>query len=536
MKTTVVSHQGGTVRLQIDIDITQAVLVAIALFLAPAGASAQTGWSEANWDPADAAAELTLPLPCGGGLALRRVDTPTEANWLADIPVRLGAMRSALPHTDFIWSDRVAGSLSDDDAPDSRHFYIGVYEVTTRQYLAVTADCRAALAIPPGLPVENATWFEAVTFVEQLNSWLLSEAPTALGDLGTDGGFVRLPTEAEWEFAARGGAAVPDVETRRAPMFPMDAPLQRYAHHLGPESCNDRVRPIGDVRPNPLGLYDIVGNVSELVHDPYRLNANGRLHGQAGGVVARGGSCLTPREQISTATRVELPIVDSFSGGLYRGEFTGFRIAVVGVALPESVPTQAIIDDFNDLSAFATEQRTARTVEAILARLGEDEETRRLVEDLTADYRTEIARRERMMRRSIRSSIVSAAFMARSYFQDSELYARHQRICTLSSVLTETDNDLHNRNCEQAQQLKMRRALTRSLYGDLMARMVDDLSVEEIAAQLPAARDALGPSRMADDFARLFVCQLSTYANGPLANLDAFFLAIERRDLSGCSG
>ena len=115
--------------------------------------------------------------------------------------------------------------------------------------------------------------------------------------------------------------------------------------------------------------------------------------GQAGGVVARGGSCLTPREQISTATRVELPIVDSFSGDL-------------------------------------TEER--------------------------------------------------------------------QR--------------LHAVRCEQAKQINGRRALTRSLYGDLMARMVDDLSVEEIAAQLPAARDALGPSRMADDFARLFVCQLSTYA------------------------
>ena len=513
---------------------TWAALFPIALFLAPAAASAQTGWSRANWDPAGAAPELTLPLPCSGGLALRRVDTPTEANWLADIPVRLGNARSTLPHTDFIWSDRISGSLSDDGARDSRHFYIGVYEVTTRQYLAVTADCQAALAIPPGLPVENATWFEAVTFVERLNSWLLSEAPTALSDLGTDGGFVRLPTEAEWEFAARGGAKL-DVETRRAPMFPMDAPLKRYAHHLGPESCNDRVRPIGNVRPNPLGLYDIVGNVSELVHDPYRLNANGRLHGQAGGVVARGGSCLTPREDISTATRVELPIVDSFSGALYRGDFTGFRIAVVGVALPESVPTQAIIDDFNDLSNFATEQ-PAPTVEAILARLGEDEETRRLVEDLTADYRTEIARRERMMRRSIRSSIVSAAFMARSYFQDSELYASRLPSCTPGGGLTEARKKLHATRCEQAKQLDRRRALTRSLYGDLMARMVDDLSVEEIAAQLPAAREALGPSRMADDFARLFFCQLSTYANGPLANLDAFFRAIEQRDLSGCSG
>ena len=61
--------------------------------------------------------------------------------------------------------------------------------------------------------------------------------------------------------------------------------------------------------PNPLGLYDMLGNVEQWVLDPYRLNRVGRLQGMPGGLVARGGSYATPIEELRTSMRAEIPPV-----------------------------------------------------------------------------------------------------------------------------------------------------------------------------------------------------------------------------------
>ena len=105
----------------------------------------------------------------------------------------------------------------------------------------------------------------------------------------------RLPNEKEWEFAARGGSAVSEADFS-ARVFPMPDGMQRHVWFQGTRSSGGRVRPIGMLEPNPLGVFDILGNVAEWVLEPYRLNRVGRLHGQAGGMVARGGDFLTPEE------------------------------------------------------------------------------------------------------------------------------------------------------------------------------------------------------------------------------------------------
>lgn len=98
-----------------------------------------------------------------------------------------------------------------------------------------------------GLPVGNVTFKAA----QQFCKWLSAKT----------GHFYRLPTEAEWEYAARGGSG-------KAYFFgddPQD--LDRYAWYAG--NSDARYHKVGQKLPNPYGLYDILGNVAEWTMDQY---------------------------------------------------------------------------------------------------------------------------------------------------------------------------------------------------------------------------------------------------------------------------
>jgi hypothetical protein len=224
--------------------------------------------------------------------------------------------------------------------------------------------------------------------------------------------FVRLPTEEEWEFAARGGAAVAEADFG-ARVFPMSEGMQRYVWFQGTRSSGGRVRPIGMLEPNPLGLFDILGNVAEWVLEPYRLNRVGRPHGQAGGMVARGGDFLTPEDQIRSSLRVELPPLDR-NGEALRLRSLGFRpvLALVATSSDQRPAQLRAAFEAEAQSRGSASEDPARLLE-VLKNETPDPALRQGIERVGAALRTAQRERNDQEMQAIQSQIAAAAQIGR---------------------------------------------------------------------------------------------------------------------------
>jgi formylglycine-generating enzyme required for sulfatase activity len=137
----------------------------------------------------------------------------------------------------------------------SRGFWIGKYEVTQAEYLAVTGSNPSEFPGDLTRPVSTVSWPDATNYCA-----LLTERELAAGRIHA-GARYRLPTEAEWECAARAGTS-----TRFS--FgddPDGADLGQYAWTI--ENAGFTVHPVGQKLPNPWGLHDMHGNVWEWTQD-----------------------------------------------------------------------------------------------------------------------------------------------------------------------------------------------------------------------------------------------------------------------------
>ncbi len=170
-------------------------------------------------------------------------------------------------------------------------FYLGAYEVTESQWQAVMGrpPLHPFRSRGPQYPVTAVSWHDAGEFLSKLH--------------GASGLDYRLPTEAEWEYAARGGGG-----RWRYPGTNDPHSLEEYA--CFEEACGGEPLPVKSKRPNPLGLYDMGGNAWEWVQDRYdgyyyRQSPRSNPLGDPFGVnrVLRGGSCSSTAEQLRTSYR-----------------------------------------------------------------------------------------------------------------------------------------------------------------------------------------------------------------------------------------
>jgi len=385
-------------------------LAAMILF-APA-VNAQERWPAEFSNPKPLADDLILPMPCGGAMVFRPVPTPLGQGLLADRPAMLGQADAATNYNEFLRQSFIAGPFRGADAAAPPRYYIGKYEVTRDQYAAATAEACPTPVAAGRLPQADVAWHEAIAFTMRYSAWLARNARDALPMRDDARAFVRLPTEEEWEFAARGGAAIAEVDFG-ARVFPMPEGMQRYVWFQGTRSSGGRVRPIGMLEPNPLGLFDILGNVAEWVLEPYRLNRVGRPHGQAGGLVARGGDFLTPEDQIRSSLRVELPPLDR-NGEALRLRSLGFRpvLALVATSSDQRPAQLRAAFEAEAQSRSSASEDPARLLE-VLKNDTPDPALRQGIDRVGAALRTAQRERNDQEMQAIQSQIAAAAQIGR---------------------------------------------------------------------------------------------------------------------------
>lgn len=221
-----------------------------------------------------------------------------EKTWIIDLP---GGETMELvyipPGTFTMGQDEVGGnSVPKHQVTISQGFYLGKYEITQGQWQSVMGNNPSAFAGNPNRPVENICW-EGCDAVNSLNGadGFIDKLNRAAGSA-----VFALPTEAQWEYAARGG-------TQTEWSFGDDGgQLGDYGWYNS--NSENQTHDVGGKLANPFGLHDVHGNVWERVQDrfgPYTGDAQVDPTGPTTGDfrVVRGGGWNNTATGLRSAVR-----------------------------------------------------------------------------------------------------------------------------------------------------------------------------------------------------------------------------------------
>lgn len=369
--------------------------------------------------------ELILPLPCGRRMLFRRV-TLNAAHLLDHHEIFLGTVfeqragaeqlardvAMAGPRSDFLagaFTKQASGGQME------RSYYIGKYEVSGPNFALLQHDllredgrmtdagnpaCAPILKMVDEvrgtrvLPAVGVSWFDATRYGEAISAWLIAydrariargEPPVLPWEDGAPG-FLRLPTDAEWEFAARGGEAQSATQSQKTyrvkgddgrPRVAEMGEIASFATVQDPPPDGMEVMYQGRRLPNLLGIFDMVGNAEELAFDLFRALRPDAAVGQAGGVTVLGGNAQQSAEALGVGSRRELPFFSL--RGQVRAPVVGFRLV-----LTAPVFMNARNDKYEELSGNPKRSQQLAAARSELLKSPDGVDRARLRQDLEA--------------------------------------------------------------------------------------------------------------------------------------------------------
>ena len=497
------------------------VAASLAVFAPAAMAATAAPPPAAAYNPRPASDDVVLPLPCGGVMAFRKVVIPSEGP-LSDRLVFVGASDSSQGYAESLRPEHIAGSFGDGR---ERWYLLGKYEVSQAKYEAVMGDaCPNSPPAAGALAQADVGWVDAINFADRYSLWLRRNAPDKLPKDDGEPGFVRLPTEVEWEFAARGGISVSESAFRDR-TFPMPDGMPAYVWFAGSASSNNKVQQIGLLKPNPLGLYDILGNVDEIVLDPFRLNKLDRLHGQAGGFVVRGGNFTTAEDDIRTAYRHEIPFYRGSDAR--RAKTTGFRIALVAPVITSRGRLQAIEGAWAQLGAEAAARPEVPAPQApkvpalgdkpladpiselgVIAEAATDANMQSRLKNLQLAFRASFQARDEQRDRAAKARLRLGSFLCQKLHDDGIPIDRLKDVLKACIDARGADNE----RCRSQKQLvddeEAKQWANLRYYADTIVTLDDDYPADIVGSQLRVLKSELAAAGLqnllpvADTYAR----------------------------------
>jgi len=216
----------------------------------------------------------------------------------------------------------------------TKDFYLMKFEVTQGEYQALMGENPSGnTACGSTCPVENVTWDDAVAYANALSDkegfsrCYSGKGAATRWDKSCTG--YRLPTEAEWEYAARAGTTTALYNGNLTTISGPDKNADAIAWHM--DNSGGTTHPVGRKKPNAWGLYDTSGNVIEWMWDKFREGDEASNGGRAAlidptgptsgnGRVIRGGCYAMATQFLRVSAR-------SYAPETLRKEMIGFRLA-----------------------------------------------------------------------------------------------------------------------------------------------------------------------------------------------------------------
>jgi formylglycine-generating enzyme required for sulfatase activity len=232
-------------------------------------------WLSAPILAADPPPDLTLDL--GNGISLKAVLIPAGTFMMGSVP---NTSKDNALHPQ-------PNEMPQHQVTISKPFYMGIYPVTQEQFDAILGPkAGQQRMVGPQNPAQPFSFDQITDFCAKVSA--------------KTGQTVRLPTEAEWEYAARAG-------TTTAWFFGDDSTLVNdYGWFFYPDKKPFSLHPVGQKKPNPWGLYDMYGDVAQVVSDLGGIYPHGVLADYpAGPVTDPTGPAGTPTEKSIYPPKVE---------------------------------------------------------------------------------------------------------------------------------------------------------------------------------------------------------------------------------------